>query len=58
MAETRNVEGVVDAIRDMIQCAEVRPSANTLLVVRHLGGAIARVSETATAYANRKAATT
>jgi FAD/FMN-containing dehydrogenase len=44
-----------DAIRDIIQCAEVRPSPNSLLVVRHLGGAVARVSETATAYANRKA---
>jgi hypothetical protein len=35
--------------------AEDRPSSRTPLIVRHLGGAISRVPEAATAYGNRTA---
>ena len=45
-----------DALIDaMVVNAENRPSPQTLLIARHLGGAISRVPEEATAYGNRKA---
>lgn len=43
---------VIDA---MIINAENRPSPQTTLLVRHLGGAISRIAEEATAYGNRTA---
>jgi Berberine and berberine like len=43
---------VIDA---MVVNAENRPSLQTLLIARHLGGAISRVPEEATAYGNRNA---
>ncbi len=39
----------------MVFNAENRPSPKTLLIARHLGGTISRVSEDATAYGNRNA---
>lgn len=44
-----------DLIRQLVECARHRPSSRTLVVLRHLGGAVARVAEGDTAYANRKA---
>jgi FAD/FMN-containing dehydrogenase len=45
-----------EAIEATIAHAATRPSPSTLLVFRHLGGAIGRVPENATAYGNRTAA--
>jgi len=44
-----------EVINALIVNAEDRPSPQTPLVVRHLGGAISRVPEEATAYGNRTA---
>jgi FAD/FMN-containing dehydrogenase len=44
------------AIRTAVALAAKRPTPQTLLIVRHLGGAISRVPDEATAYANRAAA--
>src|SRR5215207_2142036 len=44
-----------ETIDAMVVHAEDRPSPRTPLVVRHLGGAISRVPEDATAYGNRTA---
>jgi FAD/FMN-containing dehydrogenase len=44
------------AINALVVHAENRPSPQTPLIVRHLGGAISRVPEEATAYGNRNAA--
>lgn len=43
---------IIDAL---VSHAENRPSPQTLLIVRHLGGAISRIGEEATAYGNRDA---
>jgi FAD/FMN-containing dehydrogenase len=45
-------DAMIDA---MVFNAENRPSPKTLLIARHLGGAISRVTEDATAYGNRNA---
>jgi FAD/FMN-containing dehydrogenase len=44
-----------EVINAMVVHAENRPSPQTALIVRHLGGAISRIAEEATAYANRGA---
>ena len=44
-----------EAIGAMVANAKNRPSPLTPLIVRHLGGAISRVPEDATAYGNRVA---
>jgi FAD/FMN-containing dehydrogenase len=44
-----------DEIAATIALAAERPSPQTLFALRHLGGAIGRVPEDATAYANRRA---
>jgi FAD/FMN-containing dehydrogenase len=44
-----------EAINAMVVHAGNRPSPRTPLIVRHLGGAISRVPEDATAYGNRNA---
>jgi FAD/FMN-containing dehydrogenase len=44
-----------EAINAMVVHAENRPSPQTMLIARHLGGAISRVPEDATAYGNRSA---
>jgi FAD/FMN-containing dehydrogenase len=44
-----------EVIHAMVVHAEDRPSPRTPLIVRHLGGAISRVPEDATAYGNRTA---
>jgi len=44
-----------ETIGAMVVHAEDRPSPRTPLIVRHLGGAISRVPEDATAYGNRTA---
>jgi hypothetical protein len=44
-----------EVINAMVFHAENRPSPQTPLVIRHLGGAICRVPEEATAYGNRNA---
>lgn len=44
-----------EVINAMVVHAENRPSPQTPLIVRHLGGAISRVPEEATAYGNRNA---
>jgi FAD/FMN-containing dehydrogenase len=43
------------AIRTIVSMAAERPNPRILVIVRHLGGAISRVAEHATAYRNRKA---
>ena len=46
-----------DELIDMIvERAAARPSAETLIAFRHMGGAISQVPEDATAYGNRRAA--
>jgi FAD/FMN-containing dehydrogenase len=44
-----------EVINAMVVNAENRPSPQTLLIARHLGGAMSRVPEEATAYGNRNA---
>lgn len=44
-----------EVINALIVNAESRPSPQTPLIVRHLGGAISRIAEEATAYGNRTA---
>src|SRR5215210_8094866 len=44
-----------EVIHEMVVHAGERPSPRTPLIVRHLGGAISRVPEDATAYGNRTA---
>jgi FAD/FMN-containing dehydrogenase len=43
------------AIAALLARAEARPSPSVLIAIRHLGGAISRVGEEATAYAHRNA---
>ena len=43
------------AIKAIVERATQRPSARTMVPIRHLGGAISRVSDTETAVANRSA---
>ncbi len=44
-----------EVINAMVVNAENRPTPQTPLIVRHLGGAISRIAEEATAYGNRTA---
>ncbi len=44
-----------DLIDAIIAQAAIRPTPQTLVILRHLGGAIGRVPEEATAYGNRRA---
>jgi hypothetical protein len=51
-----SVEALTDEVIDVVlRYASERPSLQTPIVIRHLGGAIARVPEDATAYGNRSA---
>jgi FAD/FMN-containing dehydrogenase len=43
------------AIQAIVSMAAERPDPNILVIIRHLGGAISRVDEQATAYCNRQA---